>query len=237
MSEKIRLSVNRANLNEVVSTILSIQRLIENRDIGDIVATPVSDFFRANNNLIKITVVWYNAKEPPYYGTLGYKRQKITYNIPDITIANLDWQRVKQACGGNNGFLWGRFRATANLDNGRQMQVYGGSEKEAETMLKSLLTLSKAKITTLSIAEEKKEGLRATNKKLYKETTRVYPAYFSVINTQKIFVESGRELANLTNSTQGTFRRSRVEKIPLWVEKEPRNYQATIREAIRVRGS
>ncbi|MEH2445796.1 MAG: hypothetical protein V7K18_08430 [Nostoc sp.] len=161
---------------------------------------------------------------------------RATYNIPDANKAKLDWLTIKNACGGVEGYTWGRFRATANLDNGRQMQVYGGSDETAANMLKSLANFSTAKILTVTVAEEKKEGRRAENKRMYKENTRVYPAFFSVINSEKVVVEEQREYSGLNAVLAGDFKRSRTKKIPLWVQKEPSNARAIIIEAIRVRG-
>ncbi|HIK04594.1 MAG TPA: hypothetical protein IGS40_07765 [Trichormus sp. M33_DOE_039] len=235
-SEKIIVSVNRQNYKQVISQVVANRKIIEHRDIGDIVGIPAEDYVRGKPHTIKLSVMFFNYTTPPYTARTGQRFVRATYNIPDIKRIKLDWLTIKTACGGANGYLWGRFRATANLSNGRQVQIYGGSESEADERLKALMQLSDATITTLTIAEEKKEGRRNTNKRMYKETTRIYPAYFSVMNYEKIEVEDEREFSGLTSTLSGNFRRIRTEKIPLWVDKAPTNTQAIITEALRVRG-
>lgn len=143
--------------------------------------------------------------------------------------------------GGANGFMWGRYRATAQLDNGRQAVVYGGSETAAVTRLKALVKLSSAKIRTLGVTEEKKEGLRATDKILYKPTIRMYPAYFSILSSNKIINESNKELTlpfgTKNDNLSGTFRRRKTVKIPLHPSKEPSYVKAFITEMLRDRGT
>lgn len=234
--EKIVLAVNRLNFKPVVSQVIASRKLIENRDIGDFVGTPLEDQVRARPNTTKAVIFFCNFKEPPFRKRVGYPFVRATYNIPDLKRSAIDWLTIKNACGGTEGYTWGRFLATANLSNGRQMAIYGGSEESAEQRLKALAELSTAKILTLSISEQKKEGLRATDKKLYKATTRVYPAYFSIINSEKIIVESNRELSGINATLRGDFIRKKTQKIPLWVAREPSNAKAIIAEALRVRG-
>lgn len=241
MSEKVILTGYSILLKPVISQIAAIHQLIKNRDVGDIVALPLEEYVRAQPHTIKLTVFFYSIKAPPFKAKKGTKLTRASYNIPDVERAKLTWDAIKEACGGSNGYMWGRFRATANLSNGRQMQVYGSTEKEAEKRLKALLAFSSAKILTLSIAEEKKEGLRDTDKLMYKESTRIYPAYFSIISSEKIITESNREIIDttpgkVTPTLAGNFRRAKTRKIPLWIDKAPSNTQTIINEAIKTRG-
>lgn len=50
--------------------------------------------------------------------------------------------------------MWGKYRATANLDNHRQMAIYGASPEGARGLLVGLAELSTAEIETLSVTEE-----------------------------------------------------------------------------------
>ncbi len=239
MSENIILSGTEETLKPIIALLIGIHQLIENRDVGDIVAMPLRDQIRAEPQTVKVTIFFNPSKEPPFKRKPGQPELKPYCNIPDVNLTKLTWNNIKKAAGGKNGYNWGRFLATARMSNRRQMQVYAGSEKEAEERILALSDLSKAKILTLSITEEKKTGERAPNKLLYKETTRIYPTYFSVINNEKILVEAGREAnqKGIKGQLAGNFRRQTTKKIPLWVEKEPPNTKDLIREALRVRGS
>jgi hypothetical protein len=242
MSEIIRLKSNTAMLPAVISSLVATHRLIENRDIGDFVGMPVEGTIRAEPFNIKLTVFFFSEKYPPFTPKIGKRYVRSYCAIPDVKRSSLAWEIIKLACGGDIGYMWGRFTCTANLSNRRQMQVYGASAMEAEERLKALAALSKASITSISVSEQKKEGKRATGLLLYKEPTRVYPAYFSILNSQKIAIESKLEreqrdhrIGKLTPTLDGNFLRNRTQKIPLWVPSEPPDAKAQIREAIRVR--
>ena len=242
MTEKIRIKTSKINLKSNISEILAIRKLLENRDIGEIVATSLQEAVKAQPHTLRLIVFFYSVKAPPFREKLGKRLIQVTYKIPNVKRASLDWETIKHACGDANGYMWGRFLATANLSNGRQMQVYGSSENEAEKRLRALHELSDTKIITFSVSEQKKEGKRAVGGLMYKDSTRVYPAYFSVINSEKIQVETQRELDEhkiglATNRLDGTFKRKRTRKIPLWIAKEPSTCKQIIREALRVRGS
>ena len=153
--------------------------------------------------------------------------QRVTITIPGIKKSRLDWQRIKEAAGGNTGYMWGRFSAVAKLKNDQdeftgQMQVYGGSESEAERRLKACLELSDYSIQTLTITEERREGIRTTNRQQYKRSIRVYPAYCTLINSQKIQREDEGDV-----TLQGTYRRRR-DKILLWVNDKPTDFETII---------
>jgi hypothetical protein len=242
MSEEIILSGTEETLKPIITLLLGIYQLIENRDIGDIVGLPLEEHVKAQAPTTSLKIFWMPRKNPPYTPKPGEKLIRPYCNIPDVKKTKIDWQTIKTAAGGSNGYTWGRFRCTANLDNGRQMQVLGGSADDAEDRLKALAELSTAKILTLSVTEEKKEGRRAEYESLYKNSTKVYPAYFSVINSEKILVESNRERkqnakSQLKSTLANDFKRERTKKIPLWIDKEPSNLKKIIAETLRVRGT
>lgn len=235
MAETIRIRANCHLIKAVVSQVISIKKLIDDRDVGDIVAVSVEDAVRASPLTIRLTVIFFSLHSPPYKAIPGKRFVKATYNIPDADPKKLNWQTIKTACGGEAGYQWGHFRASGQLSNGRQMQVYGSSAVIAETRLQALASLSTAKLLTVTIAEEKKEGIRVTDPKLYKESTMVYPAYFSIINSKKIIAESNLQLHNTVSNLAGKFKRKATKKIPLWLKNEPSTAKTLIKEALTIR--
>ncbi|MBF2016295.1 MAG: hypothetical protein IGS23_14040 [Rivularia sp. T60_A2020_040] len=237
MSEKIKVTTRSVFENSVISEILGIRELIKNRDVGDIVASPLPEYARANPFELKITIYLFPVKEPPFY-KVGYVRPYI--NIPEIKRNNLNWTTIKKIAGGSNGYMWGRFRCTVNLDNNRQLAVYGATDKEAEERVNQILEIITPKELTRSISEEKKRGQRKDGKPLFKESTRIYPGYFTVVSSKKVSDEFERE--KLTNNEKlkptisGKFKRHKTEKIPLWVKNEPKNANEIIQESLRNRG-
>lgn len=234
-SEKIILTGKPDFLKPIISEIIAFRQLINNRSIGDFCGYSLDEYVRAKPQSFKLKLLFYSVKEPPWKPPGKDRLVTATYHVPFVSKAKIDWQTIKTACGGDNGYMWGRFRCTANIEDGngsiRQMQIHGNSESEAEDRLTALLTaLSSGKIITQSTTEEKKVGRRDTDKFMYKESTRIYPAYFTIINQEKIVTESN--LATLG----GNYRKS-TARIPLWTDTKPVDTDDLIKEALRVKGS
>lgn len=64
---------------------------------------------------------------------------------------------------------------------------------------------------------------------MYKETMRIYPAYFTILNSKKV-LNGDIGVSTLT----GTYKRRR-EQILLWPEQEPYDAQESINELFRDR--
>lgn len=235
MPERIILKGRSEMLKPIITEILAFHQLIRDRDIGEFVGESINEAVRARPQTFKITVLYYSISTPPWR-MLNSERKLVqaTYNVPFVNRAKIDWQTIKDAAGGTNGYMWGRFLCTASLgdDEGniRQMQVYGNSEAEAEERLRALASLSEGTILGLSTGEQKKVGRKAADKLLYKESTRVYPAYFTIIHKRKVITESNFP------SLSGNYTRNKF-RIPLWTSSKPSEADEIIREALRVRGS
>ena len=133
-----------------IQATLNTQRLLYNRDVGEIIGQPHSEWIKARPQLRQLTIVFRSRERPPWRHTNGKRCREASYTIPDVR-KGLTWEEIKRAA---SPFTWGKFRATANLDNQRQMAVYGTSEAEAKKKLLQLAQLSDAKIMTISLAEE-----------------------------------------------------------------------------------
>ena len=225
--EKIQI-VNmpqRLAIQEVQRTI-NTARILGNRDVGLIMGSPIEEYTKAKPQSLRIVIDYFSLPRPPYYRKTESLRTA-TICIPDASMGGINWGQIKFAAGGVNGYLWGRFRAVAALDTGRRLVLHAGSEEEAEQRVKALLSLSTAKLLTLNITEELKQGERLVKPKLQKENTRMYPAYFTIVNRQ--------ELLNPTDgraSARGKNYRDNRARIPLWTEKEPINANELIRSVL-----
>lgn len=225
--EKIPLiRLPQTQMVQAVQTHLANYRLINNRDVGLIMGTPVEEFTRAKPQSLRLIIDLYSAKEPPFYRRTN-NFTTATISIPDVKRSALDWNVIKQALGGANGYTWGRFRASAQLETGRRLVLHAGSEKEAEARVKALLSLTTAKLLTLNITEELKQGERLTRKKLAKETRKIYPGFFTVINREELLDhDQGRA------TTKQNYRDARA-RIPLWTKTAPANADDLIRSILR----
>jgi hypothetical protein len=237
-NERIILAGNEKVLMPQIASALSHYQLLDNKDIGTDLGGFRTEIVRSNPISLQIKIRWYSVTKPPYkdrYAPNGVLT-KAEYTLPYVKRTAVDWDKIKLAAGGSNGYNWGRFKATCKLkapnDAIHCMVVYGGSEQEAEERLRALVGLTECEILTLNAAEEKKVGRRATNVALHKETVRVYPAWFSVINQQKTLFEE-----NSIQMLRGNYQRSNSPKIRLFTDTKPSGIDEVIAEALRTPGS
>lgn len=211
-TEFITLSGPQALVKQDVQTALTTHRWVHNRDIGHIVGQPAEDWLRAGMQRRKLTIV-YKSKETPPWSNGTERVKEVTYTIPEPEIG-LTWRKIKTAA---KFYDWGKYRATANLDNGRQMAVYGATPMEAEDKVKELLTLSTAKLLTLAVSEEKDR-----HPNLRKQATKMYPAYATLLIR--------RSTAELTgsNDLNGNNYKDEHVRIELWPETEPEGTPALL---------
>ncbi len=212
--ERIILAGPEQALKPTIVQTLTNYQLMENKDIGTMVGQPVDDYLRARPQSIRLVITFYSVLSPPWKAPQKERLVRATYAIPDVKASKCDWETIKLACGGQNGYMWGRFRATGELSNGRQMQVFGATPDEAEDRLKALVALSEAKLVKKpSISEDRSEDSAG---KYLKQETRIYPAYFTIMNQYKVAGARGSAIP----LSDGMYNR-RSDRIDLWSEKEP----------------
>ncbi|MBD2090976.1 hypothetical protein H6F67_14060 [Microcoleus sp. FACHB-1515] len=194
-------------LKQNVQTAITTHAWVHNRDLGQLVGQPAEDWVRAGMQRRKLTIVFKSKQQPPWKAAPGQPRVKeCTYTIPDADLG-LTWQRIKTAA---SHYTWGPFLAYANLDNGRQMAVYGATEAEAERKLRELKTLTNAEILTLSVSQEKDRhpGLR-------KQPIEMYPAYATLLIRRSTAEATG------TNDLSGNNYAQELRRMELWPDSEP----------------
>ncbi|MFE4108571.1 hypothetical protein [Almyronema epifaneia] len=207
--ERIYLSGPEAQVKAQTQTVLAQHRLIYNRDVGAIVGQPAEDWYRARPQRRKLTLVWSERPRPPWRLDNGRQPKRATYSIPDAKIG-LTWEELKRFA---RPFTWGPHRATANLDNGRQMAVYGSTPKEAESMLRRLVQLSTAKILTVSVTSE---GER--NPSLKKRPTYLYPAHAYLLVRRPSVDATGR------TDLEGNTWDEEKQRVDLWPDQQPPDF-------------
>lgn len=225
-NERIVIHGSDLLIRQAIPQVMATYQMVENRDIGQIIGEPIVESIKANTSPISLKLVFYSNPTPPFNSSKVIAQ----YSISDVKKSKLDWQQIKLACGGKNGYFWGRYKATAFLDNRRKIEVFGASESEAEDRVNAFVQLSNAEILSLSITEEKKTGMKANGKPLEKETTKIYPAYMTVVTAQKVLNESQGKPSLKGNYS---YRRNRI---PLWVEQKPDDFEQIINELLYVPG-
>jgi hypothetical protein len=226
-SERIVLAGPENLLKTELVTTLSHYQLLDNKDVGQFVGQPAEDYALANRMGLRIKILMHPYPQPPFYRGVRIKPRVVTFNVPDVQRSKLDYEQIRAACGGSNGYLWGRFCAIAKLDNGRQMHAWGASANEAEAQFKRLLSLSEAKLVKLTIHEEKLEGELVENPSAQKEARRVYPAYLTVWNRDELLttVNAGRA------GVRGNFL-DKKGRINLWPVSKPFGFDEVIQEIL-----
>lgn len=226
-SESIILSGPEEVIKPAITSALATSQLVENRDIGQFVGDSVEDYARRLREGITLKFVLYNRPFPPYSQKGREGITKATITILNAKRSAVDWEKMRFACGGANGYIWGPHRANGTLSDGSTTKLYAGTEAEAEDRLIAFWNLSELDLKQITPAHEKKSGERLTNPKLYKEPTRIYPAYVTIITRQRqVAIDQGRA------SLQGNFI-DRQDRFELWRAKEPANFQSRVQELLR----
>lgn len=225
--EKLTFSAPMSRLKDEIETaVYGTYPLVRNRDVGLLMGMPLDEYVKAQPQTLRLIVDLYSVKAPPFYKkTNDFVRA--TVSISNVRRSALNWTTIKRAFGGSNGYMWGRYRANAQFKSGRRLTYFVASESEAKSLLEGFLNLTDDELTTLNITEEQKVGERLKKPKLVKNPTRIYPAFFTVINREELLdPDKGR-----VNTRQKNYRDNQA-KIPLWVDEEPEGTKETIQRVL-----
>lgn len=228
--ERIILAGPTEILKTSVVETLTTYQMWEDRDIGTFVGSPIDEFLRAKPRSISLCIQFYSRQQPPWSKQGSERIISATCSVPDIDPSKLDWERIKLACGGVNGYLYGRFRVTGFLDNGRQMAVFASTSSEAEDRMKALLALSTSKLLKKpTITEDRTEDTTGT---YVKQPVRIYPAYFTIMNQYRV---PGAPSSGIPINGKRYIRKK--DRIDLWTTEKPDDFEARIVELLKKPGA
>lgn len=228
MDEKIYLKGRREVIKPMIPFMLSLNQMLRNRDIGTWVGAPLEDDLRSRRTSpLSLKLTYYSVKSPPWKTDDSAKRLiKATYSISSVKRSMIAWDKIKAVMGDANGYDWGNVLITQDLDNGSQMQIYGATRAECKARLAAFLTLTEAApLRPPRFSDEEKPTVVNLNAKPFKETTRVYPAFFTIINRESVLVNAEKNLGKSGRRKQLT--------VDLWTPKKPANADAIITEALK----
>ena len=225
--DKIVLAGTQTELIPQVQGVLDTHRSLDNRDVGQITGQAIDDYVRDKELSLRLRFQLFNRPAPPYGRAGSNELVRVTITVPDVKRSALSWDRLRFALGGENGYLWGRFKARGRIDAKRYVTVYGGTEDEAVKRLKAVMELSDARIQTINVTEELKDGDRLSNPRLQKQSTKVYPGYVTIINRERVLaIDQGRA------SVDGQWR-DKDNRFNLWRTSPPPNFDEQVRELLR----
>lgn len=224
------------SLPVILSSVAANAELLRSKDVGTVFANDIITVAKKIPYNLSI-ILEYSSFPDGATMRNGVKAKRPTYSIP-VDKSKVDWERIKEAAGGSNGYMYGPVKVTYQLedDDGRyagQLALYAATEAEARRRLNAFLTLSSLRILSATVTEEKEEGKRQRRYNNVKPRIQVYPAYFTIIYKKRVLNLIGDNQAGgrVQVTTPGRTFNRRV-RIPLWMETKPPYVDEQIRELL-----
>lgn len=155
------------------------------------------------------------------------------YNIDRTKVDN--WNTLKMACGGENGYWWGPYLVEVLLPDNNPIRCYARTEDEGIDLIEGLLQFSKAEQdyekNIWNSKHEIKKGSRKKYDKSYRSPRQAYPWEVVIVNQMAILNEENGV------ATRSGIYTSNEAKIPLWRETKPDNFEKTIQELFTTPGA
>lgn len=227
----MEVSGTTKQLKTTLPIAIAIKRALRDKDIGSWVGVPEADFFRyKKHSQFQLSLFWATNTEMPFFKPDAKgKKLRVTLTIPNVKKSRLNYSTIRQVMGGSNGYLWGRFWASADMSCGGKIRVFAGSEAEAISRLREAVSMSESDVLSSFTGEELDEGFRDKSGNGYKETTRIYPYQAAIINTELLFLNERRGKKQL----DGSFARKYSRKLDVYYQTEPTWFDKYIQEATR----
>ena len=221
-AESMVLTGHSEILKSLIPQTIAQHKAIESRNVGTVIATPVEESSqRRLPRAIECIVEFSSFKTP--YGNQGRPVARASYKF-GIKRSKLDWEMIKKAAGGSNGYMYGPIHVTYHLTDGGQYRIYGQSESEADSIAEAFLALGEMEYTHRSNGEERSGGRRSRTNKNIKERVRIYPQWVTVCWFKKSsLLAEGRQYLN--RKDRGLIE---TRKIALWHEKKPQQWDEMI---------
>ncbi|MEC4804426.1 MAG: hypothetical protein SAJ12_10530 [Jaaginema sp. PMC 1079.18] len=220
-NERIVMGGRDAHLRTALTTTMATYEMLNNRDVGQIVAAPVVSAVEPRSKgepkIVTLTIQFAPVRQPPFtkrFAPEGTHWRVPTYSIPFVDPDKLDYEKIRRACGNDAGIRWGKYEAYGWL-GGRKMAVRGASENEAIAHLEELAELSSKPLLSIGVRHTTKRGERGRYLTANDDPMRVFCAYATVLINSRVLdrdKESGR--ASLAGNYE-----QRKERIEIWIDK------------------
>jgi hypothetical protein len=220
---KVILSGREEQLKPMITLLMAIGQLIDSKDIGEIVATDLYTDVRGKVvPKIILSCFWAAQPHPPYTKVNG-KRVIINCKVPFVPRSNINYDTIINAMGGMKGYLWGHWMGVAQLsESNGHLKIFGSSKSVVNDRIQAIASLSNANILSLNITEEQPAGLKIPGSYLWKEDTRIYPHYCTIIN-QALIQFTDKQMG--VQTLDGAVAR---KKSKLWLYFKPTDWDATV---------
>lgn len=212
-------------VNQVAIAMQRSQQL-EQYDLGAWVGYPVGEYLRQFPQESKLTLIFRLKTEKPVH----YK----TVRVPFVNRTALNYRRLREACGGETGLMWGKISCNAKIGKGEDIRklsaVYaaGPNESEAKKNLKGFLGLTTLPTQGIFYNEGDNENKKD---RFDRSSYKVYPCSVGILN-QKVSKMAERDrLAGGRSSYAGKVKGKTVRFL-LTSKAEPPDFQVRLNELL-----
>jgi hypothetical protein len=224
LSEKMIVSGNLTQFRQHVPRLLEQHQLIENRDLGTLVGMPIEEAIKPQVQTLSMRIELYSKARPPFRSKDDPNFVTATINVPNVIRSALDWDEIKNALGGSEGYEYGGHRATVATSSGRQMTVYSISEETSKGVLQRLFQFTSDKPVRWLYGREGLKEEEVNQQIDDKPSVTVYPCFMTIISARKsLDPKKGK------TSYSGNYIRNKA-RIPLWVPSRPVNFDLIIEQ-------
>lgn len=211
-------------------------------DLGAIVGYPIDDYLRQQPKKLKVNIRLSLNQKPPFNKLInGIKIPPRQVSIPLPARGNLNYQSLRNACGGSGGLQWGRWSARGyvaensgetKLKGLSQLVAGGASEEGAYQNLAKFAQLSEGFIVGQSATGIDTDSGNRRKDRRYPalNTYRVYPAFCWIENSALIALDDAKHEGKPTLSGKLV---SRENRLPLWLESPPDGWQQLLNDLLK----
>jgi hypothetical protein len=179
-SEKFILAGPENEMRATLPQTLANYEILDQRDVGIVSALDPSHLFVKAMPLELYCRIEFRSER-------GNEGPRPSYQISSVKRSRIDdYAFIRSICGGDNGYLWGKWKAIATMSDGHTLTSYAASEALAEGRVRDLAQLSDAEILTVNVTHELKEDKRLLISGLQRDNEQVKP-YRIVITNRKYF--------------------------------------------------
>lgn len=179
-SEKFILAGPENELRATLPQTLANYEILDQRDVGIVSALDPAQLFAKSMPLELYCRIEFRSDR-------GNEGPRPSYQISSVKRSRInDYAFIRQLCGGENGYLWGRWKAIAQMSDGHTITSFAASEALAESRVRDLAQLSDSEIQTINVTHELREDQRLLVQGLQRDSEQVRP-HRIIITNRKYF--------------------------------------------------
>lgn len=178
--EKFILAGPENELRSTLPLAIANYEILDQRDVGIVSALDPAQLFAKSMPLELYCKIEFRSDR-------GNEGPRPSYQISSVKRSRIDdYAFIRQICGGENGYLWGRWKAIAQMNDGHTITSFAASESLAESRVRDLAQLSDSEIQTINVTHELRQDKRLLIQGLQRDSEQVRP-YRIVITNRRYF--------------------------------------------------